>query len=420
MRRRFTSSSVGISLLAAASSMASESAALQIPTLSLRTFRAAPSSERDDDGGTAGPSPAGPSLEEASLDMPIIGLGTYKFKKGTGEVSRAIGDALRAGYRHIDTAFVYGGEKTEGEIGEALSSLLSRPGRDSPPSAGGIGRSDLFLTSKQWRAYHGYEPTLKCLDLSLRRLRTDYLDLYLIHWPGPAYNTMARSRERMELSPDGPFVYAKDGHGRDELAGLRSETWRAMEDALFRGKVRSIGVSNFTVGHLESLKRTARVWPPAVNQIELHPYNPQTELVDYCRREGIAVQAYASLGRQDAGRKSWSALGGKLLERTEVADVAERHGRAPAQVLLRWATQRGLCVIPKSTDAGHMRMNLEAVSDGGGGFRLSREDMEAIDSLDQSRVDVPSSDGSGVSGSRPNEKARLCWVRDPLKMLDFD
>ena len=144
---------------------------------------------------------------------------------------------------------------------------------DPPPSAGGdiIRRSDLFLTSKQWRAYHGYEPTLKCLDLSLRRLRTDYLDLYLIHWPGPAYSTMARSREAKDRSPDGPFVYAKDGHGRDGIASLRSETWRAMEDALHRGKVRAIGVSNFTVGHLESLKRTARVWPPAVNQIELHP-----------------------------------------------------------------------------------------------------------------------------------------------------
>ena len=104
----------------------------------------------------------------------------------------------------------------------------------------------------------------------------------------------------------------------------------------------------------------------------------------------------------------------------EVADVAERLGRTPAQVLLRWATQRGHCVIPKSTDADHMRMNLEAVSDGGGGFRLSDEDMEAIGSLDQSRVDAPSSDGTGISGSRPNEKARLCWVRDPLKMLDFD
>ena len=319
------------------------------------------------------------------------------------------------------SAFIYGGEQTEKEIGTALSSVLSQdPDSDSPSSAGVIRRSDLFLTSKQWRAYHGYEPTLKCLDLSLKRLQTDYLDLYLIHWPGPAYNTMARSRDKMEQSPDGPFVYAKEGHGREDLANLRSETWRAMEDALSRGKVRSIGVSNFTVGHLESLKRTARVWPPAVNQVELHPYNPQTELVEYCRREGIAVQAYASLGGQDAGKKSWSALGGRLLERREVADVAERLGRTPAQVLLRWATQRGHCVIPKSTDADHMRMNLEAVSDGGGGFRLSDEDMEAIGSLDQSRVDAPSSDGTGVPGSRPNEKARLCWVRDPLKMLEFD
>lgn len=244
----------------------------------------------------------------------------------------------------------------------------------SSSSSGIIQRSDIFLTSKQWRAYHGYDLTIQCLAKSLKRLQTPYLDLYLIHWPGPAYNTMARSNDVIAQSPNGAFAYAKTGHASGtELQNLRAETWRAMEDSLYAGKVRAIGVSNFTIRHLVALKRTARIWPPAVNQIECHPYNPQHELVEYCRKEGIVVQAYASLGGQDCGKKTWNVLGGKLVERKEVVDVAERHQRhrdhgrrmrmTPAQVLLRWATQQGFGVIPKSTNVDHMRMNLEAVAE---------------------------------------------------------
>ena len=387
---------------------------LRIPSIPLHTISCVPNQASTQSATT--------------IDMPIIGIGTYKFKKGSGDASRAIEEALKLGYRQIDTAFIYGGEQTEKEVGSTLAAHFKNP---AVPLSSKIERSDIFLTSKQWRAYHGYDATLQCLKKSLERLQTDYLDLYLIHWPGCAYNTMARSKKSMEESSDGPFVYAKDGHGRDEIQSLRAETWRAMEDSVYDGKCRAIGVSNFTIRHLEALKKTARIWPPAVNQIELHPYNPQKELVEYCRKEGIVLQAYASLGGQDSGKKTWNVLGGKLLERDEVKAIAEKYQKMPAQVLLRWATQQGFCVIPKSSNIEHMRLNLEAVSVFNGKnngdddencalINLSQEDMEALDTLDQSFIKSEDIDGSGEKRMIANKRARLCWVRDPLKMLDFD
>ena len=308
----------------------------------------------------------------ASIQMPRLGFGTYKFKPGTGIARKAVTDACRAGYRLIDTAFVYGGEKTEPEVGLALkavfkgtkgggggggedegsegesegegegggegggggggggsipeaslvgsrvakkfgkklyrgkvtsfdgglfhvvysdgdeedvdkaeldeilvskassskSSSSNRPSSCSSAPAAALVRSDVFVVSKHWRAYHGYEPTLKCLELSLKRLSVEYLDLWLMHWPGPAYHTMARSKAVIDAAEDGAFVYAREGHQRHQIRDLRAETWRGMEEALRQGKVRAIGVSNMTVAHLEALKETATIWPPAVNQVQ--------------------------------------------------------------------------------------------------------------------------------------------------------
>ena len=418
------------------------STSLQVPSISLRTVvcsRSPPPThqhEHEDNNSKQKSKSTSTKIEKNTIDMPIIGLGTYKFKKGSGDASRAVQEALQLKYRHIDTAFIYGGEQTEREIGETLATITSKSdlgeSESSETSASSstalhqhIPRSELFLTSKQWRAYHGYDSTLECLNKSLKRLRVDYLDLYLIHWPGPAYSSMSRRKDLMEQSPDGPFVYAKDGHAPKELQSLRAETWRAMEDSLYEGKCRAIGVSNFTIRHLEALKKTARIWPPAVNQIELHPYNPQTELVAFCRKEGIAVQAYASLGGQDCGKKTWHALGGKLTEREEVKSIAGKYSKTPVQVLLRWATQQGIGVIPKSTNVNHMQMNLEAVSSNvqwdGDGDGLSENDMELLNTLDQSYIKSSGdSDDCDHNIMKVNEKARLCWVRDPLKMLDFE
>ena len=335
------------------------------------------------------------SNKKTTIGLPILGLGTYKFKKDSGQAKQAVLDALSVGIRHIDTAFIFGGERTEREIGEALSECTDVP------------REDIFLTSKQWRAYHGYELTKKCLDLSLKRLQTKYLDLWLIHWPGPAYNTMSRSNEVMQKSPEGPFVYAKDGHSEADMVALRAETYRAMEDSVFEGKCRAIGVSNFTVNYLEALRKTARIWPPAVNQIELHPYNPQSDIVQYCQKHGIVVEAYASLGGQDSGKKTWNKLGGKLIDREEVRTIAEKHSKSPSQVLLRWATQQNYAVIPKTGNIDHMRDNIAAVvEDGWKDGGLDEEDMKQIATLDQYES--------------AEDRARLCWVRDPLKHLEFD
>ncbi len=347
--------------------------------------------------------------------MPLVGFGTYKFKD-TGAAQRAVTEALKMGYRLVDTAFVYGGEKTEIEVGKALAS-----------SACPVKRSEIFVVTKHWRKYHGYKPTLECLDKSLTRLGLPFVDLYLMHWPGPAYTVMGKSKAVMAASPLGPFVYAHKGHERESICALRAETWRAMEDALKAGKCRAIGVSNMTVAHLEALKKTATVWPPAVNQVELHPYRPSKELREYCASEGIALTAYASLGGQDAGKATLESLGGALIEREELAAIADKHGRrGPADVLLRWATQQGIAVIPKSKSALHMRSNLCAAAglaaagdeetatlgsalegDSGAGadpFTLDEKDLEAIDSL----------------APDPAVEARLCWKTDPLKMLDFE
>lgn len=284
-------------------------------------------------------------------------------------------------------------KKTEVEIGEAITSEVCP-----------VSRSEIFLSSKQWRAYHGYDLTLACLDKSLQRLQTSYLDMWLIHWPGPAYNTMSRKNDLIEK--EGPFVYAKTGHQEGDLKKLRAETWRAMEDAVYAGKIRAIGVSNFTVKHLMALKETARIWPPAINQIECHPYKPQRDIVEYCRAEGIVIEAYASLGGQDSGKKTWNKLGGKLLERKEVLMVAKKHNKTPGQVLLRWAAQQGHIVIPKSSQKQHMLENLKAVADHEwDNDGLDEEDMDKLNGLDQSDSE---------------NRGRLCWVRDPLKHLDFE
>ena len=240
------------------------------------------------------------------IKMPQVGLGTYKFKAGAAQ--KACVEALNGGYRLIDTAFVYGGEKTELEIGRALRS-----------SACLVPRDQIFITTKHWRKYHGYEQTLQCLNTSLKRLGLEYVDLYLMHWPGPAYTVMGKSKAVMSASPLGPFVYAHKGHERENIQALRGETWRAMEDAFRGGKCRAIGVSNMTVQHLEALKQTATIWPPAVNQVELHPYHQQKSLQEYCKKEGIVLQAYASLGGQDAAQKTLAQLGGPLLGRAEVS-----------------------------------------------------------------------------------------------------
>lgn len=283
------------------------------------------------------------------------------------------------------------------------------------------GRDDLFLITKHWRKYHGYEESNKCLDLSLKRLQLDYIDLWLMHWPGPAWNTLSRRKDMME--EHGPWHYAV--HSEEEIPKMRAETWRAMEDAVKSGKVKAIGVCNFTIQHLEGLKKTATIWPPAVNQIECHPLFPQKELVDYCRKEGIVVQAYSSLGGQDVGKKFWRTLYPpskkrrknspppvtKLSDTPPVLALAEETNRTSAQVLLRWGLEKNFALVPKTSSKERMIENSEILD-----FSLSATQIESLETeLHTALVEAAKRENKGVESM-----ARLCWRNDPLRDLDFE
>jgi diketogulonate reductase-like aldo/keto reductase len=319
--------------------------------------------------------------------MPWVGFGTYKL--GKKHAYQATFDALNSGYRCIDTAFIYASETTERNVGTALQTFLEER-QDS------LSREDVFIITKHWRKYHGYDATTKCLNTSLKRLQLEYIDLYLMHWPGPAWTTMNRKKSEMETH--GKWHYA--AHKQQDMVSIRAETWRAMEDALRKGKVRAIGVSNFTVQHLETLKTTATIWPPAVNQVECHPLYPQDELIEYCHKEGIVFQAYAAIGGQDASNVQWTELlgGNTLMTCPVVQEIATSVHKTPAQVLLRFALQRQCAVTPKTVSPERMLENSQVFD-----FTLSRAQMEALHDLEA-----------------PEERGRLCWKSDPLRMLDFE
>jgi diketogulonate reductase-like aldo/keto reductase len=250
------------------------------------------------------------------VEMPVLGLGVWQVQTGN-ECRRAVLWALEAGYRHIDTARIYGNEK---DVGAAI--------RDS-----GLPRAEIFVTTKLWNGDQGYEKALRAFDHSLSALGLEYVDLYLIHWPVP---------------------------------GTREDSWRALQHILEEGRSRAIGVSNYTDRHLAELLSWADV-PPAVDQVEFSPYLYQVDLLEYCRGHGIQLEAYSPLTR------------GRQLKDVKLVNVARRVGRTPAQVLIRWALQHDLVVIPKSVRHARIVENA-AVFD----FSLSAEDMAVLDALDES------------------------------------
>lgn len=247
-------------------------------------------------------------------DMPRIGLGV--FRMSPAEAREAVTLALASGYRSVDTAALY---KNEEGVGGAI--------RDSD-----LPREQIFVTTKLWPADYGRDAALRGFDASLRRLGLDHVDLYLLHWPAPA---------------------------RDRYV----ETWRVLEELHRDGRARSIGVSNFQVPHLERLIAETDV-VPAVNQIELHPYFQQGELRAFHDRHGIATEAWSPLGRGAVGDEAIVAL-------------AAKHGRTPAQIILRWHIQIGTIAIPKSVTPARIRENIVIFD-----FSLDRQDMDAIAALD--------------------------------------
>mmetsp|Transcript_17444 Transcript_17444/g.22714 ORF Transcript_17444/g.22714 Transcript_17444/m.22714 type:complete len:349 (+) Transcript_17444:145-1191(+) len=313
------------------------------------------------------------------IEMPMVGIGTYKMKEG--EVSTCVNAALAYGYRLIDTAYVYGGGKTESVIGKAIKKIDQQP----------------FIITKHWRAFHGYEETKECLRTSLKRLDVDSVDLLLMHWPGPGYSAMGRSKARIEA--EGIQCYFKKGH--ENIENLRLETWRAMEDELLAGRCKAIGVSNFSADHLTKLL----AWPelrfkPALIQIELHPYLQQRDLINICKEHDIVIQAYASLGGQDSSAKDWTKLKQPaLLEHPLITKLANKYSVDSAAILLAWALQHDIAIIPKSRSPSRIHANAQQLDS----FQLSPDELSSIDDLNL----------DGMTG-------RLCWRRDELRNLDFD
>ena len=248
-------------------------------------------------------------------EMPLLGLGVYK-ATGENEAENAIISAVESGYRLIDTASVY---KNEENVGRGIASC-------------GIPRNELFITTKVWNTAQRLGDIQGAFERSLDRLKLDYVDLYLIHWPVP---------------------------------GCYLSTWKVLEEIQKSGRALSIGVSNFEIRHLEELEANSGIIP-AVNQIECHPLCYPKELIDYCQDKGIQVQAYAPLAR------------GAYLDNDVMCVLGTKYAHTPAQIGLRWATQKGISVIPKSVHPDRIRSNGNIFD-----FTIEQEDMDLIDTLNE-------------------------------------
>jgi methylglyoxal/glyoxal reductase len=249
------------------------------------------------------------------VEIPYLGLGVYQSPPGK-TTRRAVRYALEIGYRHIDTAQLYGNEE---DVGYAL--LES-----------GIKRDDVFVTTKVWNSYQGYDSTLQACEQSLRRLRMTYVDLYLIHWP---------------------------------VQGMSLDTWKAMVKLLHTCQARAVGVSNYTIQELQGILQNSDV-VPMVNQVEFHPFLYQKELLEFCDKNTIQLEAYSPLTR------------GYRLNHSTILAVAKKYGKTPAQVLIRWSLQHGLVVIPKSIHEDRTRENSQVFD-----FQIRPEDMKLLNSLNE-------------------------------------
>lgn len=248
------------------------------------------------------------------VKMPSIGFGTYK-SGNDEETAKIIKYALNIGYRQIDTASFYGNEVG---IGNGIKES-------------GINREDIFIVTKLWNDDHGYDKTIEAFNKSLEKLQVNYIDLYLIHWPNK----------------------------------INSETWKAFEYLYKTGKVKSIGVCNFKIGHLEELKKTAKIMP-MVNQVEIHPQSSKNDMLSYCEENNIQLVAWSPIMR------------GKLFSNELMINLAEKYKKTIAQIILRWHFQRGVIPIPKSSNEERIKENLNIFD-----FELSINDMKSIDLLNE-------------------------------------
>ncbi|MFZ6034753.1 MAG: aldo/keto reductase [Patescibacteria group bacterium] len=289
--------------------------------------------------------------------IPSIGLGTWRSPKNA--VGSAVEYAvLKAGYRHIDCASVYGNEK---EIGAAFNKIFS---------SGKIKREDVFITSKLWNTDHDPVNVEAACRKTLKDLQLEYLDLYLVHW-GIAF-------------VHGPEIEPMGDNGMAKTVPVPLfETWQAMEKLVEKGLVKNIGVANFTVAMLVDLLTYAKI-KPAMDQVEIHPYNSQELLVDYCRKMGIRVTAYSPFGSQESNAN-------RPINDGVIAEIAKDHGKTPAQVLVKWLGQRGIVAIPKSVTPERIKGNIDI-----SGFELTTEEMKKIFALNRNHRFVDPIDWWGI------------------------
>lgn len=255
------------------------------------------------------------------VHIPCIGFGTYQAQNGEIAVS-AVKKAIALGYRHIDTAAGYGNEES---VGIAVKQS-------------GIGREEIFITSKLQNTEHGYENTMKAFEQTMKNLDMDYLDLYLIHWPNPVKY-------------------------RNEWQSANAGTWKAFEELYKAGRIRAIGISNFHPRHIDELMKTAEI-APMVNQIRLCPGDTQDEVVAYCKEHNMVLEAYSPLGT------------GRIFKVPEMQAIAQKYGKTIAQICIRWSLQKGYLPLPKSVTESRIKENADVFD-----FELSVQDVQNISDL---------------------------------------